>query len=44
MHFAAELAQIELVEMLLKARVDLTLQDKVRSLQKYRKSKGRTFI
>ena len=30
MHLAAELARIEVVEMLLKAGVDLTLRDRVR--------------
>lgn len=32
MHLAAELARIEVVEMLLKSRVDLTLRDRVRIL------------
>lgn len=31
MHIAAELAKIDVVEMLLKAGFDLTIQDKVRS-------------
>lgn len=30
MHLAAEIARIEVVEMLLKAGLDLTLQDRVR--------------
>lgn len=32
MHLAAELARIEVVEMLLKAGMDLTLRDRVRKL------------
>lgn len=32
MHLAAELARIEVVEMLLKAGLDLSLQDQVRIL------------
>lgn len=32
MHLAAELGRIEVVDMLLKAGLDLTLQDRVRTL------------
>lgn len=39
MHLAAELAKIDIVEMLLKAGLDLTIQDRVRNFLKFCTSK-----
>lgn len=44
MHLAAELARIEVVEMLLKAGLDLTLRDRVRILTSLNYALGQNLI